>query len=407
MPSCEIITIGSELLDGSVLNTNAQYLARRATELHIEVGHQSSCPDRETEIIDALDRAFERSRLILVTGGLGATPDDVTREAVAHYFGCGLKYHPEQYRQVVRHFRRSSRCVPPITRREAYLPTVAKPLLNRAGIAVGFYVTRHRRLLVVLPGVPREVTNMYERCVRSLIQKEIRDRPIRHLLIAKIVGLNEPQVMRQLGRQFFKLGDFDFGIYPEIAEVMIRIKSSEKTLITQLRRELERRFGPRLYSFEDVPLARMIGRALRRRRLSLAVAESCTGGLLSKRITDVAGASRYFKGGTVAYSDEIKRQDLGVPKALLARHGAVSIEVARGMAQGVRRRYGASVGLSVTGIAGPSGGSRRKPVGLVYIGLAAESGAQTLECRFSGDRSKVRLQAAARALEILWRWLAT
>ena len=406
MPSCEILTIGSELLNGSVLNTNAQYLARQVTALHIDVVHQSSCLDRESEIIGALDQAFQRSRLIIVTGGLGSTPDDVTRQAVARYFGCGLTYHRDQYRHIVKHFQASGCGAPPITRCEAYFPTVAKPLLNRAGIALGFYVLRSGRLLVVLPGVPRELVNIFERCVRRLIEKEVTDRPAWYWLTAKIIGLNEPQVMRQLGRKFFKRGEFEFGIYPEIGEVTIRIKSKQKRLNAGLGRELKERFGPRLFSFEEAPIASVIGRALRRRKLTLAVAESCTGGLFAKRLTDGAGASRYFKGGAVAYSDQIKREALGVSTALLARHGAVSREAARAMAQGVRTRYEASLGMSITGIAGPSGGSRRKPVGLVYISLADQNRTRTFECRFLGDRSKVRLQAAARAFEILWRWLA-
>jgi len=369
MPSCELITIGSELLNGSVLNTNAQYLARQVTALHIDVVHQSSCLDREPEIIGALDQAFERSRLIIVTGGLGSTPDDVTRQAVARYFGCGLTYHRDQYRHIVKHFQASGCGVAPITRCEAYFPTVAKPLLNRAGIALGFYVLRSGRLLVVLPGVPRELVNIFERCVRRLIEKEVTDRPAWYWLTAKIIGLNEPQVMRRLGRKFFKRGEFEFGIYPEIGEVTIRIKSKQKRLNAGLGRELKERFGPRLFSFEDVPIASVIGRALRRRKLSLAVAESCTGGLIASSLARIPGISDSLCGSFVVYRELSKQKWLHIPASLLKKKGAVSQEVAAQMAHSaLRRTPEADMALAITGHLGPTASPQNE--GIVFIGLS-------------------------------------
>ena len=177
MPTCELITIGSELLNGSVLNTNAQFLARQMTDLHTHVIHQSSCRDREEEIVDALTLAFRRSDVVIVTGGLGPTPDDITREAIAQFFRCGLKFNRNQYRHIVYHFRVRRRMPPFMTRREAYLPEIAKPLLNRFGIALGFYVLKQGRLLIALPGVPVELERMFKTRVKQLILQTFKNHP--------------------------------------------------------------------------------------------------------------------------------------------------------------------------------------------------------------------------------------
>ena len=407
MPTCELVTIGSELLNGSTLNTNAQFLARRVSALDIDVIYQTSCRDQEQEILDTLTRAFERSDLIFVTGGLGPTPDDITREAIAKFFGCGLKFHPRQHQHVLRYFKKIKKHPPIITRREAFFPEMAKPLLNRFGIALGFYVHQSGRLLIALPGVPRELVGMYEASVERLIQRVFKNRMPNYMLEARIVGLSEPQIMKKLGNDFFKGRRFDFGIYPEIGQVTIRLKTKEKKLISVLRNDLIKKMSDSIFSFSGDRLETVIGRLLLAQRKTISIAESCTGGLLSKRITDSSGASRYFKGGLVAYSNEIKRKQLGVPERLLREKGAVSKETARWLARSVRMNYKTSIGISVTGIAGPGGGTRKKPVGLVYIALADSKRISALEFRFLGDRDTIRIRSTQKALELLWRWLKT
>ena len=405
MPTCEIITIGSELLNGSVLNTNAQFLARRVSELWIDVVHQVSCRDLEQEILEALSLAFKRSDLIIVTGGLGSTPDDVTRQAIARFFRCGLKFDRAQYRHIVRYFRTIRRATPFITRQEAFLPAVAKPLLNRFGIALGFYVAENGKLLVVLPGVPRELIKMYDTRVQKLIKQKFANRTRSFLLEARIASLYETQVMRKLGAGFFKNRSFEFGIYPEIGEVTVRIKTKQKGLTSILRRELAEKLGRFLYSFQGESMSTLIGRHLVKQGKTLAIGESCTGGLLAERITDPPGASRYFKGGIVVYSNEIKHSELGISQEVLHQKGAVSPEVAKAMAEAVRNRYRTSIGVAVTGIAGPSGGTKSKPVGLVYLGISDRKKTRTFKFRFLGDRAKVRFQATQRALFFLLEWL--
>ncbi|MBI4368209.1 MAG: competence/damage-inducible protein A [Candidatus Omnitrophica bacterium] len=405
MPTCELVTIGSELLNGSVLNTNAQFLSRQVTDLHIDVIHQSSCRDREEEILGTLSLAFKRADLIVVTGGLGPTPDDITREAIAKFFRCGLKFDQHQYRHIVYHFRVRRRMPPFMTRREAYLPEVAKPLLNRFGIALGFYVSKNGRLLIALPGVPIELERMFKAKVKKLILQTFKNRPRFYTLEARTSGLYETQIIKKLGSSFFKARTFEFGIYPELGEVAIRIKARDRRLIAVLRRELAEKLGDAVYSFKGKTLSDLIGEKLTVQKKTLACAESCTGGLLARHITDPPGASRYFQGSLVAYSNQLKVNHLGVPKALIKQCGAVSPEVARAMAKAVRLKYDTAIGISVTGIAGPAGGTKRKPAGLVYIGISDLRKNNVFRFRFLGDRQKVRVQAARKALFLLWQWL--
>ncbi len=405
MPNCELITIGSELLNGSVLNTNAQYLAGQINKLNIDVVHQVSCRDREDEIVECLSAAFGRSDLIMVTGGLGPTPDDLTREAIAKYFRCKLKFDSKQYQQIVRYFKRVRKTPPFMTKREAFRPEIAKPLINRFGIALGFSIETDEKLLIVLPGVPRELTNMYETTVKHLICQKFKDRPPTYILESHIVGLYETEVMRKLKKDFFKNRSFEFGIYPEIGEVTIRIKAKEKKLIPVLRKEMKERIGRYIYSFDRQTLPEILAQKLIVRHLSLSVAESCTGGLVSECLTSPSGASRFFKGGITAYSNEVKNRKLGVPLELINKQGVVSKEVAKKMAQGIRETLKTSIGISVTGIAGPSGGTRKKPVGLVYIGISSAGRTTVTQYQFTGERTKIRLQAAQKALYLLYQWL--
>lgn len=405
MPNCELITIGSELLNGSVLNTNAQYLSNRVSKLNIDVIHQVSCRDREDEIVECLRVAFGRSDLVIATGGLGPTPDDITREAVAKYFRCELKFDPKQFHQITRYFKRVHKAPPFMTKREAFRPEIAKPLINRFGIALGFYIETDQKMLIVLPGVPRELGNMYETIVERLIFRKFKNCPPVYTLESRIAGLYETEVMRKLKKSFFKNRNFDFGIYPSVGEVAIRIKTKDRILIPILRREMKERIGRYLYSFAHQTLPEVLAQKLIARHLSISVGESCTGGLLSERLTSISGASGFFKGGIVAYSNAIKNQAMGVSQELIQRFGAVSKEVAKQMAQGVRGKFKTSIGVSITGIAGPTGGTRRKPVGLVYIGISSTQRTIVTKCQLTGERSKIRLQAAQKALFLLYQWL--
>jgi len=259
MVKCEIITIGNELLHGHILNTNAQYLAEKLSAIGIDVVRQISCRDDVASIQRSLNQSFQQSRLIVMTGGLGPTPDDITREAVAQYFACGLKFHPGQYRHIVKYFKKLKKKTPFITKQEAHFPTKAVPLLNRFGIALGFYIRKREKMLIVLPGVPREMKGMYEASVKSLILKNYPERKRYHKLQARFIGLSEVKVMEKLGKSFFKGREFEFGIYPMYGEVVIRIKSMDAKTIASLKRQISQKLKKYVYSFDETCIAQVIG----------------------------------------------------------------------------------------------------------------------------------------------------
>ncbi|OGW79597.1 MAG: hypothetical protein A3G33_07315 [Omnitrophica bacterium RIFCSPLOWO2_12_FULL_44_17] len=405
MPHCDIITIGSELLSGFTLNTNAQYLAKQLTDLGFCVIRQASCHDQIEEIGRVIDEALGRSDLIILTGGLGPTPDDVTRQAIAKRFRCDLMFNSEQYRHIVRLYRKIKQRVPSLTKREALFPDIGTPLLNHYGIALGFYIEYNRKLIVVLPGVPRELHGMFKTSVRNLILKKFKKRESFFKLQAKIVGVSEPVVMTKLGKQFFKSRVFDFGIYPVPGEVIIRIKTKNRVLRERLKRELKAIFKENLYTFGDEDFSEAIMKLFVKKKKTLAVAESCTGGWLAKRVTDPSGASRYFLGGVCAYANQIKINFLDIPALIIEKHGAVSSIVAKLMAKGIREECGSSLGVGITGIAGPTGGTPKKPVGLVYVAFSDVKRTKVVRLQIPGERDRVREWSVNKALFGIWTWI--
>lgn len=406
--SCEIITIGAELLKGSVLNTNARFLGWELTDLGFDVRWQTACGDVIEAIGQALREAIGRSDLIILSGGLGPTPDDLTREALSQFFKVPLTFSSSQFSEIRKHYQRLDRHVPEMVRREAHFPANATPLINRYGIALGFTMVHKSRLVVVLPGVPVELEKMFRELVKPLLRRHFRKRLVpRPALVVKTIGLSEPQIMMRLGRDFFK-DSFDFGIYPAAGEVSMRIQADLVAIIRRLRRKVDLRLGDSIYAFEDKSLAEVVGTILTRRRKTLAAAESCTGGLLASEVTKTAGASQYFKGGLTVYSNEVKKiffEWSGEKHAVqdLLRKGAVSKEVAAALAEGIRKQLGTTYGIGITGIAGPVGGSRRKPVGLVYLSLASPEKVKVWKREFWGDRNQIQTKAMKKALEYLWR----
>ncbi len=403
MNSAEILTIGSELLQGSTLNSNAQYLGKELTSLGFQVNRQTACVDSVEKIEDALGLALDRSDLVIATGGLGPTPDDVTREAVAAYFRTDLVFNPEQYRNIQNYFRRTKQKNIPITRREAYFPRIAHPILNRAGIALGFYVEDHGKILVVLPGVPREMIHMFEHEVRRMLLRKFKQALLRlPAFTVSLAGLGEPQVMQKLRKSFFGKRDFEFGIYPKLGWISIKVRSKSGQLIKTLRREMLSRLGKAIYTETEEPIESAVSKLLTKRRKTISVAESCTGGLLAKRLTDHPGASQYFRGGILAYADSVKRGVLNVPAQILKMHGAVSKQTAILMAKNVRALLKTDYSIAVTGIAGPSGGSKQKPVGTVWIAVASEKSILVKHFLIGGNRDRIRQVSAVRAFHMIY-----
>lgn len=401
-PRAEILTIGDELLKGSVLNTNARFLGRELTNLGFEVKAQTACRDSIPAIVFHLESALRDSHLLILSGGLGPTPDDVTRQALAEFFSAPLVFSKSQFAIIQKLYRKRKKPVPSIVRREAEFPANAVPLINEFGIALGFTIQREKQLVVVLPGVPCELEKMFANRVRPLIQRHFQGLSTKPSLVVKMAGISEPDVMKKLGRDFFE-DPFDFGIYPETGEVTLRLQADHKAIITRLAKKIRSRLAGVIYAWEETSLAAVVGKLLATKRRTLAVAESCTGGLFASEITSIPGSSRYFKGGFVAYADEIKEGLLEIDATLLRKKGAVSREVASAIAAQIRVKMKSDYGIGITGIAGPSGAAPGKPVGLVYMALISSRWTKCWEENFYGDRAQIQNKAVKKALEYLWR----
>lgn len=401
-PTAAILSVGNEVLRGCVVNTNAAFLGRELTAAGFEVISHGVCADTQEAIRFRLAEALHRADVILVMGGLGPTPDDVTREGIAAHFKVPLLFSKEQFRRLKVIYRRFGKRMPALVRREAMYPANARPLINRFGIALGFSIEAGGKLVIALPGVPAELQNMYFDVVLPLLRKQYPDRVRRHSLVVKMTGIGEPEVMKKLGKDFFN-DPFDFGIYPMPGEIAIRITAERLEVLRRVKKKIAVRLADNIYAWDEKPLAAVLGEILLRKKRTLAVAESCTGGLLASEITRNPGASNFFKGGTVAYHALVKRK-LGVSEKSIKDHGEVSSKVAGELAHWVKARMEADYGIGITGIAGPGGGSVRKPVGLVYIGVATPGGKPRVwKHVFWGERDQIQIRAAIKALEYLWR----
>ncbi len=402
-PTAELLTIGTELLTGSTVNTNAAYLGKELTSLGFKVHHQCAVRDEPDVIKGALGQALRRSDVIVITGGLGPTPDDITRETVADYFRVPLLFFPKQYQLIKRLYRLRGKQVPAIVKKEAYFPSNAKPVLNQFGVALGFTIEEEGKMVIVLPGVPGELIRLFETRIKNFLPKKFKADPI-YGLVVKTIGLSEPAVMQRLGNGFFDLGSFQFGIYPKAGEVSLRMYADSKPLISKIKNWVKRKLRGSIYSFGDETLEQVVARELKKQKMTISLAESCTGGRISKKITAIAGASAFFKGSVVAYHDRAKHDLIEVQKDILRDKGAVSKECALAMARGVKKKMNTRLGISVTGIAGPSGGTKEKPVGLVYISISGPKEEKVWKHLFTGDRDQIQSKATKKTLEYLWRW---
>ena len=403
--NAELITIGAELLQGKTLNTNAQFLSQKISSMNFKVTHHTVCDDDAEQIKKCLALAMSRSQLIIVTGGLGPTPDDVTREAISDYFQSRLVFDSRQYRFISKFFKKIGKRPSPITKRECFFPEAGRPILNQYGIALGFYVKSRGRLVVCLPGVPREMIGLFNHHVGRIVLKFFGRQIHMHQLDASLMGIDEAGAMRKFPKNFFANPHFSFGSYPMDGRLVFRFKSKDAKVISNIKRVLKANFLEYIYSFSDVGIEEVVGALAQKRNKTIALAESCTGGIVGKRITDIAGASRFFLGSVVTYSNKAKENILGVSEDDLKKFGAVSNTVATQMASKVRQLLNSNIGLSITGIAGPGGGSKEKPVGLVWIAISDAKKARAFRFQFAGNRERIRRLASDRAFWLLYEEL--
>ncbi|UCH78140.1 MAG: competence/damage-inducible protein A [Candidatus Coatesbacteria bacterium] len=405
-----IIAIGDELLLGKTVNNNAAYLSARLAAVGIGTRRQMVVGDRDDEIVAALEAARELAAIAVTTGGLGPTEDDRTLAAVASHLGRELVLHQPTLREIERRFARRGLTMPAVNVGQASVPAGARVLSNPLGTAPGLILEEEGFLLCLLPGVPAEMEYIFEHGFLPYLEKKgyAGERVLEKLLHA--TGLPESAVAERLAGVEVPAG-LHLAFLPQAAQVDLRIwgtASDEGNFAERARPVIEavrRELGEYIFGEDGTSLEEVVGELLGRRGETVAVAESCTGGLLAKRLTDVPGASAWFLGGVVAYANEAKTSLLGVPEETLVAHGAVSEEVARALAAGARERFGATYALAATGIAGPSGGTAEKPVGMVCLALAGADGVASTTQTFGGGRGWVRRRASQYALEMLRRHL--
>lgn len=409
----EIICIGTELLLGEIVDTNAAFLARCLADLGIDLYYKSTVGDNLERVVETLSRAWERSDLLLLSGGLGPTQDDLTRFAIARLAGEETVVNEEAMAQVNEYFARCQRPMPEINRRQALLPPSARPLPNHWGTAPGIWLEKDGKYLAALPGVPLELKGlMVEQVIPRLMQILGQDHPGLITKVLKTTGIGESALEEQIADLLADQNEVTIAPYAKRGEVHLRLATKAPTRqdglahMVPLEAALRARLSPFIYGEDGDRLEDGVGRLLTEQGLTLGLAESCTGGLIGHRLTEVSGSSGYFIVGVVAYSNTAKTALLGVAEETIRRYGAVSPETATAMAAGVRERYGVDLALATTGIAGPGGGTLEKPVGLVYTALATPAGTQVVRNHFQWNRTENKLAAAQAGLTMLWRYLA-
>jgi len=412
--SAEIVCVGTELLLGNILNSNAQFLARELARLGIPHYYQTVVGDNPERLQQAIAVASQRANLLIFTGGLGPTPDDLTTETLAAFFGVPLVEHPEILHDIAEKFKMRRRQMTPNNRKQALLPEGARVLPNRSGTAPGIiWQPRPGLTILTFPGVPSEMQSMWQETAVPFLKEQGWGQEVIHSRLLRFWGIGESALAARIP-QFFELSNPTVAPYALNGEVRLRLSARAQSeaealkLIAPVEAELRALTGLDFFGADSDTLASVVGELLRDRQQTLAVAESCTGGGLGAMLTQIPGSSDYFCGGIISYANAVKTSLLGVSRELLLQMGAVSEPVAKQMALGVQQQLQSDWSLSITGIAGPDGGSEQKPVGLVYIGLAApDRRVEIFEYRFGQerDRQAIRYLSACHALDRLRRHL--
>jgi nicotinamide-nucleotide amidase len=414
-----IVTIGDELLIGQVVNTNASYLGRKLFEAGIPVQKVISVPDDEKQIVGEFKAVFNNFDVILVSGGLGPTHDDITKKCICRFFGTKLIFDKKVFLNIKNIFKRRRISMPQSNVIQAMVPALAKILKNNSGTAPGLLIEKKGKVFISLPGVPLEVIHLYETHIHKYLKKKFRSIKDRTFILNKTlhtIGISESMLSGKIGDfcdslKHLKGVEFSLAYLPGKYEVRLRItvksQSREKANsgLKHAVNYFRSKAGNFIYSYDEEFIEQVVVNLLKRQNLTLSVAESCTGGLVSSKITNVSGCSKYFLNGVITYSNTSKQKLLGVKNTTLKIYGAVSKQVALQMAKGIRKFASSDIGLSTTGIAGPTGATKKKPVGLVWIGYADKSVVFAKDFVFTKDRLRNKEIMSKMALEILRRKL--
>ncbi|OVE64975.1 competence/damage-inducible protein A [Clostridium diolis] len=405
----EIIAIGTEILLGDILNSNAQYLAQELAALGIDMYYQQVVGDNEIRIMHAFDEAYSRSDIIITTGGLGPTDDDITKEVAAKYFNKKLIQDENSIKKIRDYFKFRERAMTQNNLKQGLIPEGATVINNNNGTAPGVIIEDDNKIMIILPGPPKEMKPMFEESVKPYLQE--KSDSILVSRVVKILGIGESAVAEEIKDLIDAQTNPTIAPYAKDVGVMLRITAKAETkdeaikLIEPIEEEIKNRLGDNVYATEDINIEEVVARLLIEKKLTISTAESCTGGMIASYLINYPGISEVFLEGAVTYSNEAKHNRLGVNNDILNKYGAVSEETAREMAIGIAKTANTDVSIVTTGIAGPEGGTLEKPVGLVFIGVYVQGKVTIQKCLFKGDRNKVRLQATITGLDMLRRIL--
>jgi nicotinamide-nucleotide amidase len=406
MMKAEIIAVGSELLTPDRLDTNSLFLTEELNKLGIEILRKTIVGDDRELLSEAFRDALNRVPLIVSSGGLGPTEDDLTRETLADLLGRKLKRDEAILDTIKARFRSFGREMPETNVRQAMVPEGAEPLNNPRGTAPGLWIEDGEHMIALLPGPPRELKPMFLEEVLPRVARRASNIRMFHREL-RVTGLGESMVDNRIQSIYKRFKEVNTTVLASPGEVQVHLRmwTDDAALAQKTFSEIEQGFEialtDRIFSRDGSPLEEVVAQLLTLNNATISAAESCTGGLLAERLTSIAGSSSYFLGGVVCYSNEMKTAWADVPKELIESKGAVSAEVAVALAEGIRRRVGSTLGLGITGIAGPGGGSEEKPVGTVHIALAGGAELKARALRFPGGREMVRMQASQSALDLV------
>lgn len=412
MNKVSIISIGDELLIGQTINTNAAYIGEKLTAIGYEVIRNFTVGDNREDILKTFSDAEAISDFIFITGGLGPTHDDITRSCILEYFQTDLVFDEQTFERIKKLFEKRNIPMPEINREQAMVPRIAKIIPNDYGTAPGYDITKNGKRFFVMPGVPYEMRGMMENTILPDLKNYIQSKNIFYnQKILYTTGIPESALYTKLEDIRPLFDEVKVAFLPSQFGVKIRLsmRSNDEKFnlkkIKFLEEKIRERVGDYIYTDEDLPIEEVIGKILTERKLKLAVAESCTGGLICHRITNIPGSSNYFERGVVSYSNESKIEILGVNPETIKNFGAVSEQTAIEMARGVRKISKADIGISTTGIMGPTGATETKPIGLVFVGYSDSEREFAKQFNFADNRIRNKDRSSQAALEILWRAL--
>lgn len=407
-----LVSTGTELLLGKTIDTNSVFLAERLTNMGIKVIGKSVVGDNREHIHNAISMGINSADIVITTGGLGPTLDDLTKEVACEVLNCPMVEFEAEVKKLREFFQKRNRNMPEINLKQAMFPIDAKIITNKNGTAPGMYLNKSGKTLICLPGPPHEIMPMYIEEVEPLLKIDYGHNNRQSSVITlNIFGLGESQVEEMLAEIVKDPRGCSLALIAKDGEIQLRVTAEGKDtchsqqILTELVARIKSILGDKIYGYNENTLPVVVADLLLQHNFNLAVAESCTGGLLAKMLTDLPGSSEYFWGGAVSYSDEAKTRIMGVSDNTISQYGAVSEPVAQEMAIQIRKLAGSDIGVSITGIAGPGGGNEIKPVGTVFIGVDSQRGTKVKQLHFVGNREAIRTLAAKNALDWLRKLL--